>query len=252
MELNEKVRSHWEQEPCGTSPWITGDAKPETREWFIDVERHRYEAEPHIFSAAQFTRWEGKDLLEIGVGAGSDHLQFARAGARCNGVDLTDAAIETTRKHLALYGYTSNLQRADAEHLPFEGRSFDVVYSWGVIHHSANPEAIVREIHRVLRPGGMFVGMMYQRHSLVTYKLWVRRALFAGKPFRSLSDVLWHHMESLGTKAYTQGELRQMFSDFSDVKLTPLATIYDRKWLGALGKLIPDVLGWNLAIHATR
>ncbi len=252
MDLNAKVRSYWESEPCGTSKWIVGASEPLSREWFAGVEQHRYEQEPHIFSVAQFTRWADKDLLEIGVGAGSDHLQFARAGARCHGVDLTEAGVETTRKHLALHGLTSDLRAADAEHLPFEPGSFDLVYSWGVIHHSERPQAIIDEIHRVLRPGGQFVGMMYSRHSLVAYKLWVRRALLAGKPTRSLSDVLWHHMESVGTKAYTAAELRDMFGAFSKVELTPIATVYDRKWLGPLGKVVPDMLGWNFAIRATR
>ena len=252
MSLNSAVRAYWEKEPCGTSDWIVGEAPPRTRDWFRWVEQHRYEQEPHIFGSAQFTRWAGQKMLEIGVGAGSDHLQFARAGAICHGVDLTEAACETTRQHLALYGLQSNLQRADAERVPFEDAFFDLVYSWGVIHHSEKPEVIVDEIHRVLRPGGQFVGMMYQRHSLVTYKLWVRRALLAGKPWRSLADVLWNHMESVGTKAYQEGELRKMFAKFSRVEITPVATVYDRKWLGPIGKLVPDILGWNLAIRAQR
>jgi ubiquinone/menaquinone biosynthesis C-methylase UbiE len=252
MSLNATVRRYWEQEPCGTSDWIVGRWPPRSREWFASVEQHRYAQEPHIFSMAQFTRWAGGRLLEIGVGAGCDHLQFARAGALCHGIDLTDAAVETTRQHLALHGLRSDLRRADAEDLPFAPASFDVVYSWGVIHHSERPEAIAREIRRVLKPGGTFIGMMYSRRSLVAGKLWVRRALLAGKPWRSLSDVLWHHMESAGTKGYTPAELRGMFGSFKRVEITPVATVYDRKWLGPLARLVPDALGWNLAIRATR
>jgi ubiquinone/menaquinone biosynthesis C-methylase UbiE len=252
MSLNAAVRQYWEQEPCGTSDWIVGRWPERSREWFQSVEQHRFQEEPHIFAAAQFTRWAGKRLLEIGVGAGCDHLQFARAGAVCHGVDLTDAAVETTRQHLALHGLRSELRRADAEALPFPDESFDVLYSWGVIHHSERPEAIVGEIQRVLKSGGTFIGMMYSRRSLVAAKLWVRRALLAGKPWRSLADVLWHHMESVGTKGYTPGELREMFGAFARVEITPVATVYDRKWLGPLARLVPDALGWNLAIRATR
>jgi ubiquinone/menaquinone biosynthesis C-methylase UbiE len=252
MGLNAAVRQYWEKEPCGTSEWIVKEAEERSPEWFKGVEAYRYEQEPHIPAVAQFTRWSGQKLLEIGVGAGADHLQFARAGADCHGVDLTDAAIETTRQHLALYGLKSKLQRADAEKLPFEQGTFDVAYSWGVIHHSEKPEVIVDQIHRVLKPGGTFVGMMYQRHSLVTYKLWVRRALFAGKPWRSLAEVLWNHMESVGTKAYQPRELEQMFSQFSKVEIWPIATVYDRKWLGPFARYAPDAFGWNLAIRATK
>ena len=252
MGLNAAVRRYWEAEPCGTGRWIVGAAPPRSRDWFAEVEEHRYAEEPHIFSVAQFTRFRGKDVLEIGVGAGCDHLQFARAGARCHGVDLTDSAIETTRRHLALHGLSSQLQQADAEDLPFEAASFDAVYSWGVIHHSERPEAIVREIHRVLRPGGKFIGMMYSRRSLVAYKLWVRRALLNGRPLRSLKDVIWNHMESVGTKAYTSAELHALFGDFPKRRLRALATVYDRKWLGPLGSAVPDVLGWNFAIQAVK
>src|SRR5512140_2266500 len=94
------VRQYWEREPCGTGPAITASTSPRSRTWFENVERHRYRQEPHIFAAAQFTRFRGQKLLEIGVGAGADHLQWARAGAICHGVDLTDAAIEITRAHL--------------------------------------------------------------------------------------------------------------------------------------------------------
>jgi ubiquinone/menaquinone biosynthesis C-methylase UbiE len=250
MSLNAAVRQYWEQEPCGTSDFIVGRWPARSPQWFASVEQHRYHEEPHIFAVAQFTRWAGKRLLEIGVGAGCDHLQFARAGALCHGVDLTDAAVETTRQHLALHGLRSDLRRADAEELPFADASFDVVYSWGVMHHSERPEAIAREIQRVLKPGGTFIGMMYSRRSLVAWKLWVRRALLSGKPWRSLADVLWHHMESVGTKGYTQDELRRMFASFARVEISPVATVYDRKWLGPLARLVPDALGWNLAICA--
>ena len=252
MNLNAQVRRYWEAEPCGTSPWIVGAAQPRSREWFAQVEQHRYAAEPHIFSVAQFTRHRGKDVLEIGVGAGCDHLQFARAGARCHGVDLTDAAIETTRQHLALHGLISHLQRADAEKIPFENERFDTVYSWGVIHHAERPEAIIREVHRVLKPGGRFVGMMYARRSLVAMKLWVRRALLAGKPLRSLKDVIWNHMESVGTKAYTAPELHELFAAFRERQIRPIATVYDRKWLGPFARAVPDVLGWNYAIEVVK
>jgi 2-polyprenyl-3-methyl-5-hydroxy-6-metoxy-1,4-benzoquinol methylase len=81
-------------------------------------------------------RMQGDSISgEVGVGAGTDHLQWARAGALCHGVDLTDAAIETTRARLAHYGFTSELRRVDAETLPFPDDTFDVVWSWGVIHH---------------------------------------------------------------------------------------------------------------------
>src|SRR2546430_8987572 len=163
----------WSSDVCssdlGISPLITAGAPAGTRRWFERIEDHRYQLIPHIHAVAQFTRHRGKKILEIGVGAGTDHLQWARAGARCVGVDLTDAAIELTRAHLAMHGFESDLRRADAEALPFPDESFDLVYSWGVIHHSEQPAEIVSEIHRVLRPGGTFIGMLYGRRSVVAF-----------------------------------------------------------------------------------
>lgn len=251
--LNERVEQFWQAEPCGTSPHIVGQLERYSREWFDQVEQYRYSIEPFIHSVAQFTRHRGKRVLEIGVGAGTDHLQWARAGADLHGVDLTEAGIATTRRRLEAYGLSSKLQQLDAEILPFEAGTFDIVYSWGVIHHSETPEKIVAELHRVLRPGGEFIGMFYQRPSLVSLRVWLKHGLFAGKPWRSFADVLYHHVESVGTKAYTVREMRRMFAAFSDVSVTPILTTHDTQQLPAwLINLIPQSFGWFLAIKARR
>lgn len=249
---NAAVRSYWEHEPCGTAQWVVGDLPTRSAEWFHTVEQTRYEQEPMVHSVAQFTRWAGKRVLEIGVGAGADHLQFARAGADLHGVDLTDAAIDTTRAHLALHGLTSDLRRVDAERLPFPDGHFDVVYSWGVIHHAEHPERIIAEVHRVLRPGGVFIGMLYARRSVVALKLWARNGLMRGQPLRTLSDVVACHMESPGTKAYTQAEVRALFNRFTSCSTRRFATVWDRsRFPSAMGALIPDSLGWFIGIEAT-
>lgn len=253
MILNEKVRAYWEREPCGTNAELAGRDEKFSLQWFQNVEEHRYSAEPMIHAIAQFTRWRGKKLLEVGVGAGTDHLQWARASADCHGVDLTDAAIETTRRHLAHYGLTSNLQRVDAETLPFSNESFDVVYSWGVIHHSEYPERIAGEIHRVLKPGGVFLGMIYGRHSLTAYKAWLRFGLLRLRPWRSLSDVLWTHVESVGTKAYTVKEARKVFEKFHSISARKVLTEYDTRRLPRfVAGLAPNSLGWFLTLRCVK
>lgn len=251
--LNEAVRGYWEDGVCGTEEELIGGHEVGSPSWYAAIENHRYAVEPFIHGVAQFTRHRGKKLLEVGVGAGTDHLQWARAGADCHGVDLTDAAIRTAGAHLALHGFTSKLQRVDAEVLPFPDDHFDVVYSWGVIHHSEKPEQIVAEIRRVLKPGGRFIGMMYKRHSLLGYRVWLKHGLLAGRPWRSLSDVLWHHVESVGTKAYTLAEMRRMFGQYAGVSLWPIVTTYDTRRLpDAVARLVPPALGWFIAIHATK
>lgn len=251
--MNEQVKDYWEQVPCGTEARIVKDASKFSREFFESVESYRYQVEPFIHSVAQFTRYHGKQVLEIGVGAGTDHLQWARAGVDLSGVDLTDAAIETTSKRLELYGFKSQLQRVDAEVLPFPDDSFDVVYSWGVIHHSEHPERILQEVYRVLKPGGQFIGMFYHRRSLWTLKLWIRHALLAGRPWRSFNDVLHHHMESIGTKAYSRAELAVLFERFVLLNIVPFLTIGDTHRLPNWSiPWIPSQLGWYYGIRATR
>lgn len=253
MTLTDEVRAFWEGTPCGTGGTIVGDAPPLSPVWFQRIEDYRYSAEPFIHAVAQFTRHRGKKLLEIGVGAGTDHLQWARAGLQCHGVDLTQAAIETTRAHLALHGFSSDLRRLSAESLPFTDASFDLVYSWGVIHHAERPEAVLAEVRRVLRPGGMFVGMLYARRSLCALRFWAKHALLGGRPWRSLADVVWHHVESVGTRSYSRREVAALFGAFKQVSLekilTPHDTVYLPRWLAAL---MPDALGWNFAIRAVR
>jgi len=253
VSLNTEVRAFWEHEPCGTASAIVGDRAPRTREWFEEIERYRYQVEPFIHAVAQFTRHRGKKVLEVGVGAGTDHLQWARAGCECHGVDLTDAGIETTRARLAIYGLASDLRRVDAESLPFGDGTFDLVYSWGVIHHSEHPARIVAEIRRVLRPGGTFIGMLYHRRSVTALLLWLRHALVVGRPWRTPSDVIWRHVESLGTKAYTQGEARRLFGGFAAVSTMPILALSDRDRLPAwITKFYPSTWGWFLAVRATR
>jgi SAM-dependent methyltransferase len=253
MSTNADVRAHWEQEPCGTDRAVVGDLAARSREWFEEVERFRYEVEGYIHSVAQFTRHHGKTILEVGVGAGTDHLQWARAGCRCYGVDLTDAAVETTRARLALYGLDSELQRIDAESLPFESGQFDLVYSWGVIHHSARPERIIAEIHRVLKPGGLFIGMMYGRRSVTALRFWVRYALLRGRPWRSVSDVLASHVESPGTKAYRVRELRELFAAFRVVTARPVITVADTSdWPRWISRFFPDDWGWFITLSVEK
>src|SRR5438105_15892575 len=150
-DLKERVRAFWQEHPCGSK---FSDAEIGTRELFDRVEQHRYEKEWHIPLAADFVSAKQLRVLEIGCGVGTDGLQFARAGAIYTGVDLTDAAIELARKNFASAAMQGEFRVADAEHLDFPDEVFDLAYSHGVLHHAPDIQAAVREIHRVLKPGG--------------------------------------------------------------------------------------------------
>jgi len=116
---------------------------------------------------AEFRHWVGRWVLEIGVGIGSDYDQFLRAGARAIGLDLSPRSLVLARQNAATNKVSAHLLNADAECLPFADDTFDLVYSWGVLHHSPDVARTLQEIHRVLRPGGECRAMLYHRHSLV-------------------------------------------------------------------------------------
>src|SRR5918992_3059377 len=175
-ELKERVRVFWQAHPCGTK---FSDAEMGTPEFFASLEAHRYEKEWHIPGAADFANTRGLRVLEIGCGMGTDGAQFAKAGANYTGVDLTDAAVELARKRFQVSDLKGEFRVADAERLDFPDESFDVVYSHGVLHHTPDIEAAVREIHRVLKPGGGATVMLYHRGSY-NYRVGIRILRRAG------------------------------------------------------------------------
>ena len=252
MEVNEKVRDFWEEEACGTSSELIAEKEQFSKSWYEEIEQYRYSVEPFIHSIAQFSRHKGKRVLEIGVGAGTDHLNWARAGTDLYGVDLTDRGIETTSKRLKLYDCKSNLKRVDAEELPFEDNYFDVVYSWGVIHHSENTEEIISEILRVLKPGGVFLGMIYHRRSIHALNLWIKNGLLRGRPWRSFKYILYHFNESFASKAYTFNEAKKLFSSFGSCKITPFLTLADLRFFKKFGNFLPNKLGFYLGLEVHK
>jgi SAM-dependent methyltransferase len=243
------VRTFWERTPCGSWDATAPEGSPE---YFQQIERRRYELEPFIPGFAAFESTAERDLLEIGVGLGTDHVRFARAGAKLTGVDLTERGIELVQRRLELEELDSNLITADAERLPFPDQSFDVVYSWGVLHHTPNTPRAVAEAIRVLRPGGVIRVMLYARHSWVSYGLWARHGPLSRRPFRSLRDVLAHHMESLGTQGFTKREVRRMFRGVDQLTVEKICTPYDVEYAGGLARLTPGLLGFFMLISGRR
>lgn len=162
----EDVRQFWDTEACGTH-FVTGCSTD--REFFSRYRAFRYRTEWHIPAFAAFAQASGKDVLEVGCGNGVDGLMFARHGARYTGVDLTAEAVDATRRHFATEGMPGTFRQENCERLAFADESFDIVYSFGVLHHTPRPRQAVREVYRVLRPGGVARVMLYHRHSFNYY-----------------------------------------------------------------------------------
>jgi SAM-dependent methyltransferase len=221
-------------------------------------------------------------VLEIGCGLGTDGAQFAQAGADYTGVDLTEAAVDLARKRFELFDLQGKFQTADAESLDFEDESFDLVYSHGVLHHTPETGKAIREIHRILRPGGRAVVMLYHRGSY-NYRVNIsvlRRAgshllkwepgirlvnKITGEPL----DSLRQHAKLLKTeresylepekflsqntdgaanplaRVYSRREARELFKDFSEVTLKTY--FLNKRWLPVIGNLLPRSLEARLA-----
>jgi len=216
----ELVRDFWDEAACGEELYLHG----EDRAAYEAQSRQRYVLEPYIADFANFNGVRGTRVLEIGVGLGADHLRFAQGGADLYGVDLTERAVKHTRRHLLVYGLDANVAVGDAENLAFPDDSFEHVYSWGVLHHSPDTPKAVAEVWRVLVRGGAARVMIYHKWSLIGVMLWLRYALLALKPWRSLKDIYATHLESPGTKAYTTKEARALFSRFGEVNIRTVLT----------------------------
>ena len=206
--LKEKVRDFWNADPCG-SRYLGNRA---------DFEAHaraRYELEPYIHEFAEFAQSGGQRVLEVGVGMGADYLEWLKAGAEASGVDLSSTSLEQATRRCEMAGYAPDLRVSDAEHLPFPDDTFDIVYSYGVMHHSPNTPQCIREAWRVLKPGGALRIMIYHHPSLTGFMLWLRYGWLRDK---SLRQAVYDHLESPGTKSYTQKEARAMLRGFEQVE----------------------------------
>lgn len=291
-ELKERVRSFWQEHPCGTK---FSDAEIGTREFFERIETHRYEKEWHIPQAADFASARGLRVLEIGCGIGTDGAQFVKAGGDYTGVDLTDAAVELARKRFELFGLKGKFEIADAERLHFPDESFDLVYSHGVLHHTPDIAAAVRETQRVLKPGGRAMVMLYHRGSY-NYRVGIRvlrRAgagllrsevgikfvnLLTGEPVEDLreraallrvtrnghlsaDELLNESTDGAGNplaRVYSRREARELFKDFREIELRTY--FLNKRFIPIVGRLLPRFVesalaarwGWHLWIYATK
>src|SRR5262249_13883996 len=161
----EKSAKVWGASPAGSIH--AADSRPGTREFFETARRRRngYEI-PWLADLVPFAATTGRDVLEVGCGAGFDAYDFCASGARYTGIDITPENPPRARAHLAHYGLTPALARADAEELPFPSRCFDVVFSNGVLHHTPDLGKSLREAARVLKTGGDLWVILYHRNSL--------------------------------------------------------------------------------------
>jgi 2-polyprenyl-3-methyl-5-hydroxy-6-metoxy-1,4-benzoquinol methylase len=208
----DQVRSYWDQRPCN----IRHSPKPVgTREYFDEVEARKYFVEPHIPRFADFARWRGKKVLEIGCGIGTDTVNFARHGAMVTAVDLSPQSIELARTRVEVYGLQDQVRfySGSAEELtsfvPVD--AYDLIYSFGVIHHTPHPERVVAQMRSYAKPGTTIKLMVYHRHSWKVF--WILMGYGKGQFWRLKQLVAEHSEAQTGcpvTYTYTRAEGRQL------------------------------------------
>jgi ubiquinone/menaquinone biosynthesis C-methylase UbiE len=208
----EQVRNYWDQRPCN----IRHSPKPVgTREYFDEVEARKYFVEPHIPRLAEFERWRGKKVLEIGCGIGTDTVNFARQGAFVTAVDLSSQSLELARRRVEVYGLQDQVRfySGSAEELssfvPVE--AYDLIYSFGVIHHTPHPERVVEQMRRYTKPGTVVKLMVYYRPSWKVF--WILMGYGKGQFWRLKELVAKHSEAQTGcpvTYTYTRSEGRTL------------------------------------------
>src|SRR5207245_2364549 len=207
-----RVRDYWNDRPCN----IRHSTAPiGTSEYFDQVEARKYFVEYHIPGFAEFERWRGKKILEIGCGIGTDTINFARAGAQVATVDLSDKSMELARQRAAVFGLEDRIRfcPGNAEQLvsfvPLE--PYDLIYSFGVIHHTPHPDAVLEQLRQYTRPGTTINIMVYHRRS---FKVgWILLTEGKGRFWRLSESVAKNSEAQTGcpvTYTYTRREGRQL------------------------------------------
>jgi 2-polyprenyl-3-methyl-5-hydroxy-6-metoxy-1,4-benzoquinol methylase len=206
------VQAYWDRRPCN----IRHSTKPVgTREYFDEVERRKYFVEPHIPGFAEFPRWQGKRVLEIGCGIGTDTMNFVRHGARVTAIDLSEKSLQVAAQRAEVYGFSDRVQfvHGSAEQLDqmLPQQDFDLIYSFGVIHHTPHPERVLAQLRNFVRPGSTLKIMVYHRFSWKV--LWILMTYGRGQ-FWKLQELIARYSEAETgcpvTYSYSRRQLRRL------------------------------------------
>lgn len=169
--MQDEVRSFWNAEPCDSE---NSKLNPESRDYYAEIQADRYRYQGHILEILHWVDWRGKRVLEIGTGVGTDARQIISRGGIYTGINVDQGSVNATALALRVFDLPGDVFQCSATDLQlFPDSSFDVVYSFGVLHHIPDVDSAVKEINRVLKPGGTLLIMLYNRDS-INYKIEIR------------------------------------------------------------------------------
>jgi SAM-dependent methyltransferase len=220
-----------------------------SRGFFDDLDQYHFEKLHHLLRLVDFGAYKGRAVLEVGCGAGVDLARFARGGAQVTGVDLTASAVALAKANFEQQGLPGAFQVANGEDLPFPDSSFDLVYAHGVVQYTANPQRLVDECHRVLKPGGQAIFQVYNRIS------WLNA-------LSKLMKVGLEHQDAPVLLTFSIGEFRRLLNGFREVRVVPerfpvksrlhggwKGAVYNGLFVGtfnALPRALVRRFGWHL------
>jgi SAM-dependent methyltransferase len=220
-----------------------------SRGFFDDLDQYHFEKLHHLPRLVRFDGYRGKSVLEVGCGAGVDLARFAKGGARVTGVDLTPSAIELAKANFEQQGLTGDLRVASGERLPFANDSFDLVYAHGVVQYTPDPQRLVDECRRVVKPGGEAVFQVYNRIS------WLNA-------LSKLMKVPLEHEDAPVLLKFSASEFGKLLSGFREIRIVPerfpvksrlhggwKGTLYNTLFVGtfnALPRSLVQRFGWHL------
>lgn len=210
--MMKETKDYWEK---GPPMGFIGEDKG-----YLERRQFRYGLQDYMHHVFQFSHWENRKVLDIGCGGGIDTAEFAGYGAQVTAIDFTDVAVETTKELLRLSGFGAQVLKMDATDLKLNDNSFDLVYSFGVLHHIPDVEKALAEIHRVLKPGGRAMAMVYNRDSLLYgFSLMYLRGMVENwleilKPHEIESRFSERYEGNPYTHCYTKTEAIDLFSKY--------------------------------------
>lgn len=268
--LIDQVRTFWNQRPCN----IRHSSKPVgTKAYFDEVEARKYFVEPHIPRFAEFDRWNGKRVLEIGCGIGTDTINFARHGAMVTAIDLSEESLKVARQRAEVYGLQDRIRfyQGNSEQLtafvPVE--PYDLIYSFGVIHHTPHPHLVIEQIRAYTHPQSIVKIMIYYQYAWKVF--WILLTYGKGQ-FWKLPELVARHSEAQTgcpiTYTYTRRTARELLEErgfrvkeqwvdhifpyrFPDYAQYQYVKVWYFRWMPAkVFRWLETHFGWHLCLTA--
>lgn len=206
------VKEFWNSNPVAAAAIPHELGSKEYFEYYNKL-REQNESIEFSYDLHEFRNFKNKNVLDVGCGNGYVLSKFAKEGASVFGVDITDASVDLCNKRFGFLGLDGDFRVGNAEKLPYEDNKFDCVTSMGVLHHTPDTAGAVAEIHRVLKPGGRFIIMLYNRESFAYRVRMKKESKASGKTMQQLVNEVDGLENPLGD-VYSRSEMKTLLRDF--------------------------------------